>query len=199
MKKFREIVLAFSFMAGACLAVHAAGVTDLEDLCTGPNESNCPWKVSSSGGLTMGSNILQGGPTVVTSGISSLNTAANTSIAVPVLVSTAVSQGMVIVATTTNQTGLVNGVISYASGQTTNLGIADTAASSGTVVNVDYAGVSLGLTTGTIVVGDLLVSTITWPGYLVTNNSAAAGAIIATALTAENSTTSGLTRVLIHH
>jgi hypothetical protein len=154
---------------------------------------------SITGPIATPANIIQG-----TSGTGALiaNTAANSSLSIPILVSSAVLQGSVIVAaaaTPTNST-YVSGVNASGVVSTAVLGIADVAAASGTVVNVDYSGVAVALTTGAVNVGDLLVSTGTWPGYLYTNNSASAGTIVATALNAGTLAASpALIRVLLHH
>jgi hypothetical protein len=208
LKGLLSVALSFCVVAAqaTCLTPLAnkavEGPPYLVSYTTGANNSCINYYLDTSGNAaTFGQNILYSntieGPVGV--GLSNGITAANTSNAIPVLVSTAIVQGMAIIATTANQTGFVNGVMSATSGQTSILGVADTAASSGTVVNVDYSGVSLALTTGTVTVGDLLVSTVTWPGYLVTNNSAAAGAIVGTALATQASTYNGLTRILVHH
>lgn len=191
MKKLRDILLAFSFMAGCCLAVHAAGTTDLEDLSTGPNEGNTVWKVSANGGLQ------QGAP----SGSSNLNTAANSAIGFTVISSTPMVQGDVVIvgASTAVNPNQINGLLPTTNNATTLLGVADTAASSGTAVTIDYAGVAVVLGSGTITVGDILVSTGSPSGYAQTNNSASAGAIIGTALNSGTVNSPGLIRVLLHH
>jgi len=43
---------AFVLLVGISMNVRSAGVTDLLDLCTGANQSNCPFKVDSSGNVT---------------------------------------------------------------------------------------------------------------------------------------------------
>lgn len=188
-----------------CLTPLPNGVVEgppyLVDYATGPNNSCIQYYLDTSGNQAVYgtniqySNIIEG-PTGVA--LSTLTTSPNTASSVPVLVSTAVVKGMAMVATTVNQPNVVNGVMATTSGATTGIGIADVTAASGTVVNVDFSGPVVALTTGTVAVGDLLVSTVTWPGYLVTNNSAAAGAIYGTALAA-NGGVSGLTRILVHH
>ncbi len=205
------VLLAPSYAANTCQR------TDLFCHPTGPSQSqSTPFRVDGSGNVTTAGSITASGTSSITgastqlsniilgvggTGASNASSAANTSLTIPVMVSTNVLQGMAIVATTVNGTNptLVNGVWSSSSSATNVIGIADAVASSGTVLNVNFSGLTLALTTGTVSVGDVLVSSVTWPGYLVQNNNAAAGAIVGTALTAEASNVSGLTRILVHH
>ena len=200
MKNIWKLFGALSLLGAVTYWAQAAQTCQRTDyLCfeSGPSQNlSTPFRVDSGGNLTANGNILNGPAGI---GLANTLTQPNESLQVPVLVSTPVLQGMAIVATTQLVPGFVNGVLSTTSGATSVLGIADVGASSGAVVNIDYSGISLALTSGTITVGDLLVSTVTWPGYLVTNNSAAAGAIVATALSTQASSYNGLTRVLIHH
>ena len=207
MKKFLLVVGCLALLVGAFNLSHAATQvcknTDFMCFESGPfgNELT-PFRIDSSGNITsIGYHTITGDILHGTIGTATTNsiTAASSGDQIPVLVSTAIIQGMAIIATTVYQSGVVNGVMSATSGQQSVLGIADTTASSGTVVNVDYSGLALALTSGTVTVGDLLVSTVTWPGYLVTNNSASAGATVATALKTQASSYNGLTPVLVHH
>lgn len=134
-----------------------------------------------------------------------LPTLGDASLQIPVYLSTnsatAAVQGSVILATAPFN-GQVTGIVSPANavaGNTTVLGIADVAAATGTVFQLDIIGTSLVLGTGTITTGDLLVSSGTSAGYAGTNNSAAAGAIIGTALNSGTSAAPGLIEVLLHH
>lgn len=212
MKKIKQFIGIFSLVIGFVVIVHAAQICQSSDfLCfeSGPTENlKTPFRIDSAGNVTInanetvtGINTLQSDTIFGASGVATPNTSITPSIdlELPILVSTAIAQGMAIIATTQNQVGVVNGVMSTTSGATSVLGVSDTAASSGTVVNVDFSGLAVALTTGTITVGDLLVSTATWPGYLVTNNSASAGAIVGVSLVTQASTYNGLTRVLLKH
>lgn len=49
MKSISRWLLASVLIASLGMSVKAAGVTDLMDLCTGANNSNCPFKVDSTG------------------------------------------------------------------------------------------------------------------------------------------------------
>jgi hypothetical protein len=224
MKNIFKTIGAISLLMAIFTTVHASNTCQRTDLfChpTGPSQSQTtPFRVDASGNMTTAGSITTSGATSVTgistqlsnislgvtgTGVSNASTAANTALSVPVMVSTAIVQGMAIIATTLNGTSptLVNGVMPAATGSTAVIGIADAAASSGSVVNVDYSGVVVALTTGAVTVGDLLVSTASLStltyGYLATNNSAAAGAIVGTALATQPASYSGLTRVLLKH
>jgi len=149
------------------------------------------------------SDIVQG---VSGSGTLLSNTVGNSSLSVPILISSGVSQGQSIVVSgfTTGNPSYVSGLPAATSNLTTVIGVADASASSGTVVNVDYSGLAVALATGAVSVGDLLVSStnaVSPNGGLVgTNNSASVGSIIGTALTTNTAAASPqLIRVLLHH
>jgi hypothetical protein len=223
MKNIWKLIGALVVLVGVLSLGYSAQTCQRSDfLCfeSGPSQSLItPFRVDAAGNVTILGNESVTGTTTNTGtttalsnillgagGVGTANTtsAANVSLTIPVLVSTAISQGMAIIATTQNQPGFVNGVMAQATGSTAVIGIADAAAASGTVVNVDFSGLAVALTTGAVTVGDLLVSTTgatgsISSGYLATNNSASAGAIVATALQTQASTYSGLTRILIHH
>lgn len=136
--------------------------------------------------------------------VSSVTTASNTALAFFVYLSTqtnavAAPAGGVVLSTTSTGSNIVGVVLSSqtsAGSAKTFLGIADSAASTGTVVQVDYSGIAVALTTGTVAPGDLLVTTNTVTGALATNNSAAAGSIVGVALEAN---VNSLTRILLRH
>lgn len=128
-------------------------------------------------------------------------TANDATIQVPIFLSTAsvaAVPGDIIVATTSFNASVAGAVATASSGLTTIIGVADVAANPGAVFQMDISGPSLVLTTTTVSVGDLIVSTAAAAGYGATNNSAAAGAIVGTALAAGVSG-GGLTPVLLHH
>ena len=206
-KIFKAMAL-LGFVSQLSLAVQICNKTDFMCFESGPSQNlSTPYRIDSSGNMyilgtgasSLQSNVVEGLSAVATSNQSSGIT--NTALVIPVLLSSAVSQGAAIIITSTNVVTNVNGVPSTTTGATTVLGIADTAASSGTIVNVDFSGLALALTTGTVTVGDLLVTsaTVSGQGYLATNNSGAVGAVVATALQTEVAGYNGLTRVLLHH
>jgi len=175
--------------------------TDLQCYESGPFGGTMltPFRVDALGNASFAGDQTQGTP-----GSGSLISSAGqtSSLSIPILVSSPVVVGNVIVvgAATTGNPTFVGGYPSTTTGATTVLGVADATASSGTVVNVNYSGYGVVLTTGAVAVGDLLVSSATASGLAGTNNSAAVGTVIGTALTTNTAALSpSLTRVLLHH
>ena len=180
--------------------------SDFQCFESGPSGNlSTPFRVDAAGDLTAAgtvatpANIVQG---TVGSGSLIANTAPNSSLSIPILVSSPVAAGNVIVVgsvTGTNPT-YVGAIPSTTGNATTVIGVADIAGSSGTVVNIDYSGLAVVLTTGAVAVGDLLTSSAAASGIAATNNSAAVGTVIGTALTTATAAASPvLTRVLLHH
>lgn len=213
MKNIRKVLGALVVLGAGFSLLHAAQTcqrTDLQCYESGSSQNLLtPFRVDSSGNITFigtgtssfQSNVVEG---LTGNGTLSSATGTNTALAVPILVSSNVTQGqpVIIVSTTVGNSGYVSGALASASNATTVLGVADATASSGTVVNVDFSGISVALATGSVSVGDLLVSSnnSTTLGFVGTNNSASAGAIIGTALTPLTAAGSpGLVRVLLHH
>ena len=86
-------------------------------------------------------------------------------------------------------------IVGPATNDLTNwLGVAKTAASTGTLVDVYYSGFVLARTTGTVVPGDSLVSTTAAAGYLTGDSTPTTGADVAIAITA-GTAAGGLTKV----
>jgi len=113
------LLLAFSTLS------FGAGVIDLEDLCTGPNQTNCPWKVSSTGALTAGGTLtstasgtssLTGGLSV--SGVTIANPPAIVSISTTSLI-TITAPYELLVSTGNALTFGTNGIIPYITGLST--------------------------------------------------------------------------------
>jgi hypothetical protein len=192
-----------------CLAAVTPGRTDFIDYCTGSNNSNCVFQIDASGNVTGNNLTAQGyvntlgnivsGPVGVSqsTATSTSNTAQTFAVFISSLSSLAPLKGMVIVSTTPIAGQGISGVTGSATNTlTTFIGVADVASATNTVVNVDYGGIAVALTTGTVNPGDLLVTTNTAAGYLGTNNSASAGQIVARALSSGISS-GGLTRVLL--
>jgi hypothetical protein len=217
MKNLWKLLVALSVLGAGFNVAQAAQTCQKTDFfCyeSGPSQNlSTPARLDANGNMILLGNatvagtvatpadIIQG---TVGSGAIITNTAPNSSLAIPVVVSSGVSQGGVLIAgsTTTANPSSVAGIPCTTSGATTVIGVADVAGSSGTVVNVDYSGVGVVLTTGTVSVGDLLVSSAPATGGCIaaTNNSASVGTVIGTALTVGTSASSPvLTRVLLHH
>lgn len=117
---------------------------------------------------------------------------------VPGDLETAASEGSLLIATTpASGYGLSVGVSTGSFAQKW-LGVAASAASTGTVVNMYTSGVVFALTTGTVNVGDLLVSTDGAVGYLSANNDTTNGdnRVVGVALSA-GTTTGGRTKILL--
>lgn len=196
-------------LALICVSVRAAGVTDLLDLCTGKNQSNCPFKVDSSGNLTslgtgtqqLPGTVFQGTTGVV---VSTLPVSGNSlGVYVPVTLAAgsanAAVEGSVLIAST-SLTG-VTVVVSTGAGQFSVVGIAQAAASTGAVVNMYTSGWVLALASGTVAAGDILMSsfTATGTGYLATNNSAVAYQGVAVAAGPNTSGSANLIKVKLIH
>ena len=123
MKNIWKLLGAFALLGVVLQGVHAAQTCNRTDfLCfeSGPTASLLtPFRVDAAGNVTIlgtesvsGVNTL-GADTILGAGgtaTSNLSTASNISLAVPILVSSNVSQGMAIVATTNLVSGSVNGV-----------------------------------------------------------------------------------------
>ena len=208
MKKILKLLGALSLLGGFAVTIHAAQFCNKSDMICYESGSianmSTLFRVDSAGNQYIQGNMIQTTPTTSQSYSGALlsNASQSSSLSIPVLVSTNVLQGYVIV-TATATTGnplYISGVYSTTTGATQVLGVADVAASSGTVVSVDYSGLSVVLATGTINVGDLLATSATYPGLVVANNSASAGSIVGTSLTTLTAATSpALIRALVHH
>lgn len=154
--KYVKWLLASILISSLAYAANNCTNTDIECYVSGPNPSiTTRYRIDASGNLTSAGtiatpqNIIQG---VVGTGSSNSASAATSSLSIPIAVSTNVVQGNVIVAAsaTSGNPTLVAGTYATTNGATTVLGVADAAASSGTVVNVDYSGLGVVLTTGTV-------------------------------------------------
>ena len=205
MKNIWKLLGALAVLGGAVeLSLAAAQVcqnTDLQCYQAGAYGGTMltPFRVDALGNASFAGRQLQGTP-----GSGSLISSAGqtSSLSIPVLVSSPVVVGNIIVvsAATTGNPTFVGGIPSTTGNATTVIGVADATSSSGTVVNVNYSGYGIVLTTGAVAVGDLLTSSATASGIAATNNSAAVGTVIGTALTTNTAAASpSLTRVLLHH
>lgn len=204
MKRFLKSALAvLALSASAAFVFGDAAPASIESYVgTGVNHNTPVYTLDYNGTQQQAGDLSLGMKNVAAN---TLPTLGDSTIQVPVYLSTnsasAALQGSVIIATTPIN-GQVTGIVAplnAVAGNTAVIGIADAAAATGTVFQLDIVGPSLVLGTGTITTGDLLVSTGTGAGYVGSNNSAAAGAIIGTALNSGTSAAPGLIEVLLHH
>lgn len=63
MKSLWRWLGAFALSVGLTTLSYGAGNTDLQDLCTGANQSNCPYKVDASGNVTAAGRVTSAGVT----------------------------------------------------------------------------------------------------------------------------------------
>jgi hypothetical protein len=200
MKNSFKLFLGLMLIAGTCRAAQVCKSSDFWCYEAGPSQNlSTPARLDSSGTAWFNNMSLA----VLGTADSSLGSGATNDVSIQVFLSTTSASaaviGDVIVATFTVN-GQVTGVVGQAtSGLTNVIGIADAAGATGTVIPVGIYGLDLALTTGTITVGDLLVTTTAAAGYLTTNNSAAAGAIVGVAVNNGAIATPGLMRVLLKH
>jgi hypothetical protein len=130
--------------------------------------------------------------------VSTATTSTDRGVYIPVYISTAgtaLVRGDTVITTTAFASQGVAGTISNTGGATNLLGVVSNSCSTGTVCNVMIDGVALALTTGTVNVGDLLVTTTAANGYLATNN-AATNSVMGRALASGNSA-GGLTKIAV--
>ena len=102
-------------------------------------------------------------------------------------------EGSVVIASTT-MSGQVTVAVSTGTAQTSAIGIASAAGTSGNVISVYNSGYVLALTSGTVAAGDTLVTTVNGAGYLTSSAGATTG-VVAIAVTAGPASLNGLTKV----
>lgn len=223
MKDIRKYLVGLMLFMGLPILIHAANTcakSDIECYQSGPSQNlSTMYRVDASGNATfagtlttqgsgtqtIGGTLFQGVSGVV---ISTLPTAGN-SIGTYYQVNLATGtlspavEGSVLVSTYSS-TGGVTVFVSTGIGHVNVVGIAQAAASTGTVVNMYSSGFVLALGSGTIAVGDLLQSSFTTTGvggggYLATTTTPANGAIVAVALGANTFGSANLIKVKLIH
>lgn len=193
MRKFRNLLIGLAFIA---LPIFVYSGTDVHTLKV---DGNQVWNIDNTGSVAAAGSIKLGDnnstPTLPTA-----TNAANFSLKIPYQngSGSTITDGSVVVASTTASSLYIGSSVILAA-TTTVMGIADGDLASGANGYMSVAGYALVLTTGTIVVGDILVSTDgasgLATGFAGANNAStiAPGAVIGKAV--EATTATGLTAV----
>jgi len=172
-KNVKTLAFALAMCGIIYTAVHALTIQSFNGL--GANSATTEWSLDDSGNVSQNGD-LNFYRTSATSAFSPSSTSGNSGgITFPAYLggSTAAVEGSTLIIAPPISSTQVTVQVANASASTKVVGVAAAAASVGSIVQVYTHGWVLALTTGTVVAGDVLVSTTT-AGYLFANNSASA-------------------------